>query len=46
MKLILLSLSVAILIVFILIPLIVCYILSGKIKIKNLKKVYHLLFKD
>lgn len=46
MKIILLSLGISLLIVFLGIPVLVCYTITGNIKVKNLKKVYYFLFKD
>ena len=44
MQIILLSLSIAALITFGIIPIAICYLVTGKINIKYLKKTYLLLF--
>jgi len=45
LKIILLSLLISTFVIFIFIPFFICYCLIGNIKVKQLKKIYYLLFK-
>jgi len=46
MKTILLIISIVIFVIFVVFPILLCYLVTGKIKLRDISKIYTVLFRS